>query len=204
VRDEFPEPQKKIPRAIFWSLRRVRLCHRNIHRRIGLGETKRLIAAEMPRLRGYARRLETDHDAAEDLLQDALERAIRKRHLWKGRGSIRAWLYRLLFNVFANRYARRNRERGKIPLDDAPVLYEPARQEQGLICLDIAAAVGRLPDEQRRAISLTASQDITYEDAARLTGVPVGTFRSRLSRGRERLRENVQEEPAETVSRRAQ
>ncbi|HSP25882.1 MAG TPA: RNA polymerase sigma factor [Saliniramus sp.] len=158
-----------------------------------MDQTKLLIAAEMKRLRGYARRLETDHDAAEDLLQDALERAIRKRHLWDGRGSIRSWLYRLLFNVFANRHIRRNRERSEIALEDGPVLEDPARQEQGLLCLDIAAAVGRLPVEQRQAIGITASQDVSYEEAARLTGVRVGTFRSRLSRGRERLRESIQE-----------
>jgi len=169
-----------------------------------LDRTKRLIAAEMQPLRGYARRLESNPDAAEDLLQDALERAIRKRHLWDGRGSIRSWLYRLLFNVFANRHVRRSRERSEIALDDGPVIEEPARQEQGLLCLDIASAVGRLPDEQRQAISITASQEISYEEAARLTGVPIGTFRSRLSRGRERLREFMHDGATETLSRRAQ
>jgi RNA polymerase sigma-70 factor, ECF subfamily len=163
-----------------------------------------MIAAEMESMRGYARRLETDHDAAEDLLQDALERAIRKRHLWNGSGSLRSWLYRLLFNVFANRHVRRNRERSEIALDDGPVPSEPARQEQGLLCLDIAAAVGSLPREQRQAISLTASQDVSYEEAARLTGVPVGTFRSRLSRGRERLRECMSGDTTDTLSRRVQ
>jgi RNA polymerase sigma-70 factor, ECF subfamily len=139
-------------------------------------------------MRGYARKLERDPDAAEDLLQDALERAIRKRHLWARRGSLRSWLYRVLFNVFANRHVRRVRERAEVPLEDAPTLHEPPRQEHGLLCLDIAAAVGGLPEEQQVAIRLTTGQDISYEEAARVTGVPVGTFRSRLSRGRERLR----------------
>jgi RNA polymerase sigma-70 factor, ECF subfamily len=156
--------------------------------RFALDETKRLIAAEISSMRGYARKLERDPDAAEDLLQDALERAIRKRHLWARRGSLRSWLYRVLFNVFANRHVRRVRERAEVPLEDAPTLHEPPRQEHGLLCLDIAAAVGGLPEEQQVAIRLTTGQDISYEEAARVTGVPVGTFRSRLSRGRERLR----------------
>jgi len=153
-----------------------------------LDDVKRLIAREMPKLRSYARKLENNPDAAEDLLQDSLERAIRKRHLWEGRGSIRSWLYRLLFNVFANSTPRRIRERGEIPLDEGPPFMEAPRQEHGLMCRDIALAVGSLPEEQREAVRLFAADDLSYDEAARVTGVPVGTFRSRLSRARDRLR----------------
>lgn len=153
-----------------------------------MDDVKRLIAYEMPQLRRYARRLERNPDAAEDLLQDSLERAIRKRHLWEGRGSIRSWLCRLLYNVFANSTPRRVRERSEIPLDEAPVVKEAPRQEQGLLCRDIALTVGKLPQEQRDAVCLFAAGDLSYDEAAHMTGVPVGTFRSRLSRARERLR----------------
>ncbi len=152
-----------------------------------------LIVQEIPRLRRFARRLEADPDAAEDLLQDALERALRKRHLWSGRGTVRGWLGRILFNVFINRTSHRNKLRMELALDDAPVIADPAKQEQGLLCDAIAAAVGALPGEQRIAIQLAAAGEMSYDDAARTAGIPVGTFRSRLSRGRERLRERLGE-----------
>jgi len=79
----------------------------------------------------------------------------------------------------------------EIALADKPWLCELPQQEQALLCLDIAAAVESLPEEQRVAVGLTAGQDISYEEAARAIGVPVGTFRSRLSRGRERLRQMI-------------
>lgn len=158
----------------------------------GMGNTddvKWLIAREIPRLRRYALVLADNPDAADDLVQDCLERAIRKRHLWKRRGSIRAWLYRILFNVFANQKTFHSRVRRQVPLENIrPGPAEPARQEHRVACLDIADAMRMLPHDQRAAIALTAIEDLSYEEAAAALDIPIGTLRSRLSRGRERLR----------------
>lgn len=148
------------------------------------------IAAEIPGLRRYARRLERNPEEAEDLVQDALERALRKSHGWRG-GSLAAWLRRITFTVFANRRARPSREEADILIDGALETASPPRQEDRLACRDIAKAVEELPREQRIAVGMAMRPDSSYEENAAAAGMPVGTFRSRLSRAREKLREKL-------------
>ncbi len=152
-------------------------------------ETKWLISREIPRLRRYALVLAKDPVAADDLVQDTLERAIRKRHLWRGSGSIRSWLYRILYRVFLNQSTRRRRRSNEVAIEVAPEPVEPASPEQMVVCRDIVAAMAALPTEQRAAIALTAIEGFAYDEAAAALEIPIGTLRSRLSRGRERLRE---------------
>lgn len=154
-----------------------------------MDDVKWLMAREIPRLRRYALGLVRDPIAADDLVQDCLERAIRKRHLWKRQGSMRNWLYRVLYNVFVNQSAQRNRERRHVPMEDAPSIhFEPARQEKRMICKQITDAMQKLPVDQRAAIMLTTVEGRSYDEAATILDVPVGTLRSRLFRGRETLR----------------
>jgi len=160
-----------------------------------LSETKWLIAREIPRLRRYALALAGDPAAADDLVQDTLERAITKRHLWRRRGSLRAWLYRILYNVFLNQTAYRRRRQAEVEFDAAPALAEAPRHDTRLLCRDIAGAMRALPPEQRAAIALTAVEGLSYDEAAEVLGVPIGTLRSRLSRGREQLRALYAGEP---------
>lgn len=158
-------------------------------RGIGVDETKWLIAKEIPRLRRYALALVNDAAEADDLVQDCLERAIRKRHLWKRRGSMRSWLYRILYHVFINQSTRRNRIRQQTTLEDVElVLSEPARQEGDIIYREIAAAMQALSEDHRAAIVLTAVEGLSYDEAADVLDIPIGTLRSRLSRAREKLR----------------
>lgn len=154
---------------------------------------KWLISREIPHLRRYARALARDRDEADDLVQDCLERAIRKRHQWRRRGSIRSWLFRTLYRTFINGQPRRTRERAQLPVDGPyegihERLREPPRQEDHLAWQDMAAAFGRLPDQQRAALLLVALEGMSYDEAADILAVPVGTVRSRLSRAREALR----------------
>ncbi len=148
-----------------------------------------LITREIPRLRRYARALVNDVDKADDLVQDCLERALKKRHLRPWHGNVRAWLMRVLYNIYLNDEPRRRRERRSVPMEDADLqLTSRERPEVLLECHDIAAALDRLPAEQRAAIVLIALEDLAYDEAAWTLGIPVGTLRSRLSRGREALR----------------
>ncbi len=156
------------------------------------------IADQIPYLRRYALVLARDPDAADDLVQDCLERALLKRHLWLGRGHIRSWLYRLLHNVHVNGCKHPERRYLSVLAHDeiAARMAEPARQDQRIECRDLAAALDKLPAEQRTAIVLIALEGRAYEEAAEMLGVPVGTVRSRLSRGRETLR-SLTEPPAQ-------
>lgn len=166
-------------------------------------EVEWLMAREIPRLRRYALSLTNDPAAADDLVQDCLERAIRKQHQWKRHGSIRNWLYRILYTVFLNQGTRRRRDRSQVTLEEMPAEpCEPARQESEIACKDIAAAMQRLPAEQRAAVALTALEGLSYDEAAGVLDIPIGTLRSRLSRGREQLRRLYAEPQAPAVLRR--
>jgi RNA polymerase sigma-70 factor (ECF subfamily) len=166
-------------------------------------DIKWLMAREIPRLRRYAHSLTANTDSADDLVQDCLERAIRKRHLWRRHGSIRNWLYRVLYNVFLNQVQQHKNLRSHVSLDGFEgVLAEPARQEQQIDCKDIVAAMQALPDEQRAAIALTALEGLSYDEAADVLDIPIGTLRSRLFRGRDKLRELYAAQPAPTALRR--
>lgn len=164
-------------------------------------DSKWLISREIPRLRRYALALVDDPDAADDLVQDCLERAILKRHLWARRGSIRSWLYRILYNVFANQAATRGRIRRQLPIEALPGDdAQTTRQDLRVECAEIADAMQALPADQRAAIVLTAVEELSYEEAAEVLGVPIGTLRSRLFRGREKLRDlSVERTPGVTL-----
>lgn len=154
-----------------------------------MDDVKQLIADEIPRLRRYALALVNDPVAADDLVQDCIERGIRKRHLWSRRGSVRSWLYRILYNVFINQSAKRQRVQNEVELD--ALLHPPSsasEQEGKIIFREIAQAMQSLPPDQRAAIALTALEGLSYDEAASVMGVPIGTLRSRLHRGRETLR----------------
>lgn len=173
-----------------------------------MDDTRWLIAREIPRLRRYALALAGSPEAADDLVQDCLERAIRKHHLWSRRGSVRSWLYRILYNVFLNQANQRDHLRRQIPVEalsaeaTAAAAASPARQVDQIVCREIGAAMRALPVDQRAAIVLTAVEELSYDEAAEVLGIPVGTLRSRLSRGREKLREIYAGPRTETILRR--
>ncbi len=155
------------------------------------------IVAEIPRLRRYARALTGDVARADDLVQDTLERALGKWPLWRP-GNLRAWLFSIMHNLFVNKL--RSPRVVVYPGDGAlPELPTRATQSDALELQDLARNLSLLSEEQREVLLLVGLEDLSYEDTARILGVPIGTVMSRLSRGRERLRVLLAgSEPAET------
>ena len=145
------------------------------------------ILAEIPRLRRYARALLGDRAAADDLVQDTLERAWSRLALWRAGSDLRAWLFGIMHNLRVDQLRR-----PVVPTDstDDEMLAVPTRATQSdrLEMQDLEMALGQLPDEQREVLLLVALEEMRYEDIAALLGIPLGTVMSRLSRGRERLR----------------
>src|SRR5690606_21914295 len=114
---------------------------------------------------------------ADDLVQDCLERALRKRWLWLRQGRLRSWLFRMLCRLHLNRRRDQRHERAHLSLEELTV--EPAqaaRQVQRAECLDMLAAVQRLPEDQCSAILLIALEDLSYEEAAWVLRIPIGTL----------------------------
>ncbi|HXC91406.1 MAG TPA: sigma-70 family RNA polymerase sigma factor [Stellaceae bacterium] len=164
-----------------------------------MADTYREIEAEIPRLRRYARALTRDVCAADDLVQDCLTRALGKLHLWQSGTDLRAWLFTILHNQYVNYVRRSVREGAAVGLsDNEPLLTRAPHQGQRLELRDLERAIAKLPEEQRSAILLVGLEGMRYEEVAAVLDVPVGTIRSRLSRGREALRKLVGAEPDES------
>jgi RNA polymerase sigma-70 factor (ECF subfamily) len=143
------------------------------------------IATHIPRLRRYARALAGDRDRADDLVQDTLERALAKFHLWRHGSDLRAWLFAIMHNVFVNQLKARR----ELTLDEATEAgLESLPQADMLEIRDLDAALRRLPHEQREVLLLVGLEQFSYAEAGKALDIPVGTVMSRLSRGRERLR----------------
>ena len=145
------------------------------------------IAACMPGLRRYARGLTGDRDAADDLVQDALERAWARIGLWQRRGDLRAWLFSILHNAFIDRM-RSARATPEEPMHDATDAPVRGTQADMLEVRDLGRALMRLAPEQRQVLLLVAVEQMSYEDVAKAIAAPIGTVMSRLSRARVRLR----------------
>jgi RNA polymerase sigma factor (sigma-70 family) len=158
-----------------------------------MNEAQRLVEL-IPRLRRYARALVGDRATADDLVQDTLERAWSKLHLYRRGTDLRAWLFTVMHNVHVNRVRA---ARATDPLDDeAPELAQRASQGDALLVRDLDRAIARLPAEQRAVLLLVTLEEMSYDEVARTLGIPIGTVMSRLSRAREKLRTMMLGQPA--------
>jgi RNA polymerase sigma-70 factor (ECF subfamily) len=156
-----------------------------------------LIEPHIPSLRRYAWALVRDEAAADDLVQDCLERAISRWQLRRRDGNLRAWLFAILHNRFISDRRRDKRRGTPLPLDEGPEAVSASDSEAGVTRRDLLDALALLPEEQRAVVLLVGVEDLSYEDAARALGVPIGTVMSRLSRGRDKLRRYIDgERPA--------
>jgi RNA polymerase sigma factor (sigma-70 family) len=152
----------------------------------------RLLEEQIPALRRYAFALVRDHDAADDLVQDCLERALSRWYLRHPEGDLRAWLFTILRNLYINAYRTRKRRGVGAALDETQSSIGP-EQEAGLQARDILAALDQLPEEQKSLLLLIGVEDLSYEQAARVLAIPVGTVMSRLFRARQRLRTIIED-----------
>lgn len=149
-----------------------------------------LLALEIPRLRRFARVLARAPDAADDLVQETLMRAMAARAQFALGTNLRAWLFTILRHARAAE-ARRDRRSPFQPaavMPDAPV---SGGQEERQAMRDLLMAYRRLPAIQREALWLVVVEGLDYAEAAQVLGVPQGTLRSRLSRAREALRRGI-------------
>jgi RNA polymerase sigma-70 factor (ECF subfamily) len=158
---------------------------------------------QAPRLFRLALRMTGRKEEAEDLVQETLVRALPALRRFEGRSKLSTYLIRAMGNVWKNRLRSKKRSRlvdwfrGRggsetdddadfEPPDDAPSVQE--RLEAGDRAEAVRAAVTRLAPDRRLALLLREVEELSYEEIATMTGVPVGTVRSRLARARGDLR----------------
>ena len=158
-----------------------------------LSDFARLLESQIPRLRRYARALTRDVTCADDLVQSCLERALARQHLWQPGTDLRAWLLTILHNQHVNDVRSALREDGGIAAEANRSI--PTVDPNALASLELREldrAVGTLPAGQRQVILLVGLEGMRYEEVAKILDIPVGTVRSRLSRGRHELRKMLE------------
>lgn len=140
-------------------------------------------------------------DEAQDLLQESILRAFRFFHQYKPGTNCRAWLLTILYNTFRNRYRRNQREQPAASIEDferrleaASLSGERSPDNPEALLLDrvtdheVEAALRSLPEDFRQVLLLVDVEELSYREAAAIVKVPIGTVRSRISRGRAMLR----------------
>jgi RNA polymerase sigma-70 factor, ECF subfamily len=142
------------------------------------------LEAAIPALRRYARALTRDAEAADDLVQDTLVRALRSEHLFRD-GDVRSWLYTILTNLNRNRLRSLARRPTLTPIEDEDAPDAAGPEAGGR---DIERGLATLVDDQRSALLLVVLEGLSYREVAEAQGVPIGTVMSRLARARAQLR----------------
>jgi RNA polymerase sigma-70 factor (ECF subfamily) len=146
------------------------------------------VVSGLPQLRRYARALTGDPAWADDLVQDTAERALARHKSFREGTNLRAWLFTILRNLYIDQY----RARHEIAVDDESAPWRnwetPHREVDGLVLRDVQQALYHLPAEQREVLLLVGVEEMTYQEASTVLGVPIGTVMSRLCRAREHMR----------------
>jgi RNA polymerase sigma-70 factor (ECF subfamily) len=146
-----------------------------------------LIAA-LPRLRRYARLLTGDRCRADDLVQDALERALERESTFRSGANLRAWLFSLMHNLFVDGVRAREVVDWSVDSSELPDVVAPQQSDPAEM-RDIHSALAKLPVDQREVLLLVAIEGLRYREAADALGLPVGTVMSRLARAREKMQD---------------
>jgi RNA polymerase sigma-70 factor (ECF subfamily) len=148
-----------------------------------------LVEPLIPTLRRYARGLLRDVEAADDTVQDCLEKVVANWHRRRN-DDPRTWIFTILHNLAINRLRQQTRRGYPMPIEDMPESTNamPATQEDTIFGQEVLLAIERLPPDNRSILLLISVEDLSYGEAARVLGIPLGTVMSRLSRAREQLR----------------
>lgn len=153
------------------------------------------VVKHIPNLRRYARALlRGDTLAADDLVQDCLERALSRIHRWRTNSDMRAWLFTIMHNINANQIRRLTNGPQFVDIaDDLHAASSADTAESHLKLRDLHHAISDLPIEQREILLLVSLEGLRYQQVATILGIPEGTVMSKLSRARQQLRKTMGE-----------
>ncbi len=153
---------------------------------------REVMLAAVPSLRAFAISLCGNVDRADDLVQEALLRALANLSSFEPGTNMSAWLFTILRNLFRSEYRKRRREVEDVDGSYAEQLTFSPEQSTRLEINEFREALKALPPEQREALILVGASGFSYEEAARICGCAVGTIKSRVNRARGRLAEILQ------------
>lgn len=158
------------------------------------------IGEEIPHLRRYARALVFCPATADDLVQASVERALVKESSWDPEKPLRPWMFRILHNLHISGVRGQQREKRFNQLQPTEEGFSPDHENSSEL-ERVQSAMEQLPDDQRETILLIGVEGFSYDEAATILEVPMGTVRSRLSRAREGLRQRMETEPRPVTQR---
>jgi RNA polymerase sigma-70 factor (ECF subfamily) len=165
------------------------------------GELREQILEMMPALRAFARSLTSNRAEADDLIQDTFVKAWGNFGQFTQGTNLRAWLFTILRNTYYSSLRKRRRQVANLGavIDASPTISAP-HQEDSLAIKEMLDALRTLPAEQRNALILTGAVGMSYEETAEACGCALGTVKSRVNRGREKLLSVMRlDEPADMV-----
>ena len=145
------------------------------------------LLAEIPNMRAFALSLTGKADRADDLVQETLMKAWAAHQSFVENSNMRAWLFTILRNVYFTELRRKRREVEDAEGQHASSIAVAGEQSAHLDMSDFQIALARLPPDQREVLTLVGASGFSYEEAAEICGVAVGTIKSRLNRARARL-----------------
>lgn len=159
------------------------------------------IADLTPHLRRYARVLmRGDVLQADDLVQDCIERGLRRSALWQRGSNLRAWLFTIMHNLYVNQVKRHVNGPSFVALDDTESAHH-SRAESDVAVNDIQQALNELPGDQREILLFVSIEGMKYQEVAKILDIPEGTVMSRLARARKQLRARLAGEQVQTLRR---
>jgi RNA polymerase sigma-70 factor (ECF subfamily) len=176
--------QGHVGRLLDWHAQVVHADLKSIDRAFDDG-----IVTSLPSLHSFAVSLTRSVDQAEDLVQETVLRAISKQELFEPGTNLQAWLFAILRNLFCSACRRAKREVEDADGSYAATLISVPDHENRAMLRDLAAALDKLPEGQRKAIMLVGAEGMSYEAAAQSLGCAIGTIQSRVNRARNRLAE---------------
>jgi len=150
-------------------------------------EFRQGLLAAIPSLRAFASSLSGRNDGADDLVQETLVKAWAHHTSFQPGTNLRAWLYTILRNEFYSRMRKKGREVADVDGAFTRNIGVPPDQFGHLDMGDMHAALAQLPSEQRESLLLVAASGFSYEEAATICDVAVGTIKSRVNRARSKL-----------------
>lgn len=148
---------------------------------------RKRIADLLPDVRGFARFLVRDRAVADDLVQDGLVRALAAIDQFRNGSNLKAWLFTIVRNAFYETARRRKRETRLLSEHESVTEATRPAIEARHELLDLQGLLWALPPLLREALILVGAQEMTYDEAALICEVPVGTIKARVSRGRSAL-----------------
>lgn len=140
----------------------------------------------IPALRRYAFTLFYRQEEADDLVQDCLERALKKQALWQPSSSLRAWLFTMQHNLYVNQL-RATARKPELVYDTDSLVHPLEPCQSDVLMKDIDFCLRQLPEDQRQVLLLVTVEGFRYKEVAKIMGIPLGTVMSRLSRARSTL-----------------